>query len=66
MPAAMRDLVRDVKAFERLAIRAAVSGERDDVRAALEAHPLVGPRIGAIEPLLAANRDHLPRFAAAR
>src|SRR6187397_839426 len=41
MQPAMRDLVRAVKAYERLAIRAAESGERADVRAALEAHPLV-------------------------
>jgi 6-phospho-beta-glucosidase len=68
LPAAMRDLVRSVKAFERLAIRAALSGERADVRAALEAHPLVGGRIGDVEPLLDAlldaNRQHLPRFGA--
>jgi 6-phospho-beta-glucosidase len=66
LPTAMRDLLRAVKAFERLAIRAALSGERGDVRAALEAHPLVGGRIGDVEPLLdallAANRQHLPRF----
>ncbi|HJP70535.1 MAG TPA: 6-phospho-beta-glucosidase [Candidatus Limnocylindria bacterium] len=70
MPPAMRDLVRSIKAFERLAIRAAMSGERGDVRAALEAHPLVGGRIGDVEPLLdallAANRQHLPRFGATR
>lgn len=69
MPAEMRDLVRAVKAFERLAIRAALSGRREDVRAALEAHPLVGPRVGDVAPmldaLLAANRPYLPRFAAA-
>ena len=63
MPAPMRDLVRSVKAFERLAIRAAVSGERDDIRRALAAHPLVGGRIGDVEPLLdallEANRPYL-------
>jgi hypothetical protein len=36
------------------------------VRAALEANPLVGPRIGDVGPLLdallEANRAHLPRF----
>lgn len=68
MPPPMRDLVRQVKAFERLAIRAALSGEVDDVRAALEAHPLVGPRIGDVEPLLEAlleaNRPYLSRFRA--
>ena len=41
-----------MKAFERLAIAAALSGERDDVRAALAAHPLVGGRIGDVDPLL--------------
>ena len=59
----MRDLVRAVKAFERLAIRAAQSGERDDVRRALAAHPLVGGRIGDVDPLLdallEANRPYL-------
>lgn len=68
LPAAMRELVLAVKAFERLAIRAALSGERSDVRSALEAHPLVGGRIGDVEPLLdallAANQQHLPRFGA--
>jgi 6-phospho-beta-glucosidase len=69
MPTAMRDLVRAVKAFERLAIRAAVSGERADVRAALVAHPLVGGRIGDVDPLLdallEANRPYLPHLGVA-
>jgi 6-phospho-beta-glucosidase len=60
------DLVRDVKRYERLAITAALSGDRDDARAALETNPLVGPRIGNVGPLLdallEANRSHLPRF----
>ena len=68
MTPAMRDLVRAVKAYERLAIRAAVSGERADVRAALEAHPLVGGRIADVDPLLdallEANRPYLPQFGA--
>ena len=68
MDPAMLELVRAVKAFERLAIRAALSGAPADVQAALEAHPLVGPRIGDVRPLLdallEANRQHLPRFAA--
>jgi 6-phospho-beta-glucosidase len=66
MPPATRDLVRAVKAYERLAIDAAESGERADVKAALEAHPLVGGRIGDVEPLLDAlldaNRPYLPQF----
>jgi 6-phospho-beta-glucosidase len=68
MDPAMLELVTQVKAFERLAISAALSGDADDVRRALEAHPLVGPRIGDVRPLLEAllegNLPHLPRFAA--
>ncbi|HEX7196673.1 MAG TPA: 6-phospho-beta-glucosidase [Candidatus Limnocylindria bacterium] len=63
----MMALVRAVKEYERLAIRAALSGSRDDARLALEANPLVGPRIGDVTPLLDAlldaNREHLPQFA---
>jgi 6-phospho-beta-glucosidase len=69
MDPAMLELVRAVKDFERLAIRAALSGDREDVRRALEAHPLVGPRIGDVGPLrdalLEGNRVHLPQFATA-
>lgn len=68
LPAPMLELVRAAKAYERLAIRAALSGDPDDVTRALEANPLVGPRIGDVVPLrdalLAANRAHLPQFAA--
>jgi 6-phospho-beta-glucosidase len=68
MDAGMLALVRAVKDYERLAVRAAQSGARDDVQRALEAHPLVGPRIGDVRPLLDAlldaNRVYLPQFAA--
>ena len=41
---------------------------REDARLALEANPLVGPRIGDVGPLLdallEANRSYLPQFAA--
>ena len=64
----MLDLVRASKEYERLAIRAARSGAREDARLALEANPLVGPRIGDVNPLLdallEANQSHLPQFAA--
>jgi 6-phospho-beta-glucosidase len=67
MDPGMLALVRQVKAFERFASRAALSGDPEDVRRALEAHPLVGPKIGEVGPLLEAlleaNRAHLPRFA---
>jgi 6-phospho-beta-glucosidase len=65
----MLALVRAAKEYERLAIRAARSGDREDARLALEANPLVGPRIGDVNPLLDAlldaNRAYLPQFAAA-
>jgi 6-phospho-beta-glucosidase len=70
MPAPMRDLVRTVKAFERLAIRAAQTADTDDIRRALEAHPLVGGRIGDVDPLLQAlvqaNRPYLAPARPAR
>ncbi len=67
MPAGMRDLVHAVKRFERLAIRAALSRDPEDVRAALEAHPLVGGKLPDVVPLrdamLAANEPYLSRAA---
>ncbi len=47
-------LVQHVAAYERLAVRAALSGEQSDVRRALLAHPLVGQWDPATElaPLL--------------
>jgi len=61
----MRELVMQVKAYERLAIRAARSGDRADALAALSANPLVGPYTEP-EPLLdatlEASRRYLPAF----
>jgi 6-phospho-beta-glucosidase len=63
--AEMGDLVRRVKHYERLTIRAAASGDRTTALEALRANPLVDGHAPA-EPLLAAlleaNREHLPRF----
>jgi 6-phospho-beta-glucosidase len=47
----LHGLVAHVAAYERLAARAAVSGERGDARRALLAHPLVG-QWGKVEALL--------------
>jgi 6-phospho-beta-glucosidase len=70
MPPPMRDLVRAVKGFERLAIRAAQTGDPQDIRQALEAHPLVGGRIDDVDPLLQAlleaNRPYLAPAGRAR
>jgi 6-phospho-beta-glucosidase len=65
LPDEMRELITQVKDYERLAISAALSGDRGVALEALRANPLVGPRTDP-EPLLAAlldaNRRHLPRF----
>ena len=58
-------LVQHVASYERLAARAALSGDPVDVRKALLAHPLVG-QWGVVEELverlLAADATHLPQF----
>src|SRR5438874_2616107 len=62
----MLGLVQHVAAYERLAVRAAVTGDRDLVYKALLAHPLIGqvPQVEELtESLLAEGREHLPQFA---
>jgi len=61
----MRDLVVKVKAYERLTIKAARSGDRTDALAALSSNPLVGPYTDPeplLKALLDAGRRHLPAF----
>lgn len=61
----MLALVEHVKAYERLAIEAAISGDRNVALRALMTNPLVGDFDVAgplLEELLEANRDLLPRF----
>ncbi len=58
-------LVQAVKAYERLAVDAATSGDRRIALLALLANPLVGRyRVAAplLDALLEANRAYLPRF----
>jgi 6-phospho-beta-glucosidase len=60
-------LTQHVAAYERLASRAAIEGDRDLVYKALLAHPLVGqvsPVEELTEKLLEGDREHLPRFFA--
>jgi 6-phospho-beta-glucosidase len=61
----IRGLVQCVKAYEDLAVAAAVHGDRAIATKALLAHPLVG-RFAVAKPLLQAlldaNRPYLPRF----
>jgi 6-phospho-beta-glucosidase len=65
LPPEMLGLVQQVKAYERLTVKAAVDGDRTAALKALLANPLVA-RYGVARPLLdallEANRAHLPRF----
>ena len=65
LPAEMAELVTAVKGYERLAVKAARSGDRGDALRALEANPLVGPKTDPqplLDALLEANRRYLPGF----
>ena len=59
----MLGLVQHAKAYERLAVKAACSGSRDDVVRALLANPLVGQyplAADLADELLGANRTSCP------
>ena len=61
----LRGLVQELKAYEELAVAAAISGDRRTALRALVANPLVGDWEVAeplLDALLEANRTHLPRF----
>ena len=61
----LHGLVEQAKAYERLTVRAALTGDRDVALKALMANPLVREyNVAAplLEALLDANRAHLPRF----
>jgi 6-phospho-beta-glucosidase len=65
LAADQRELVLQVKDYERLTIEAAMTGNREVAREALHAHPLVDSRVDVdalLDALLDANRRHLPRF----
>jgi len=61
----LRGLVQRAKAYEELAVEAAVSGDRGVALRALLANPLVpdyAAARGLLDALLEAGRAHLPRF----
>lgn len=61
----MEELVTQVKAYERLTVQAARSGDRGDAMRALSANPLVGPGVdpgSLLTAILEANRAFLPAF----
>ena len=58
-------LTQAVKAYEKLTVKAALSGSREDALAALLVHPLIGDFAkakGALDEMIAANIDYLPAF----
>lgn len=58
-------LMTTIKAYERLAVKAAMNGSYDDAIKALMLHPLVGDfdkAKGAFDELLECNREYLGRF----
>jgi 6-phospho-beta-glucosidase len=66
LPAELLDLVSRVKTYERLAVRAAVTGDPVLARAALAANPLAGgPELAGrlFDAIVETNGQWLPRFA---
>ena len=58
-------LMKIIKAYEKLTVRAALEGDRDIALQALMVHPLVGDSDKAIpllNEMLEANKEYLPRF----
>jgi 6-phospho-beta-glucosidase len=66
LPAELLDLVSRVKTYERLAVRAAVTGDPVLARAALAANPIAGgPELAGqlFDAIVETNGQWLPRFA---
>ena len=58
-------MMRAVKAYEKMTVKAAITGDRDMALAALLAHPLVGDYAKAkpmLDEMLEANKKYLRRF----
>ncbi len=58
-------LMRAVKAYEKLTVKAGLYGDYDAALAALMAHPLVGDYYkakGVLDEMLEANKKYLPQF----
>lgn len=58
-------LMQAVKAYERLAVKAAMTGSRADALAAMMVHPLIGDYDRAkpcLDEMIEANIDFLPKF----
>ncbi|NSW91246.1 MAG: 6-phospho-beta-glucosidase [Firmicutes bacterium] len=58
-------LMRAVKAYEKLTVKAALEGNYETALAALMVHPLIGDynrAKGVLDDMLEANREYLPQF----
>jgi 6-phospho-beta-glucosidase len=63
----VKGMMLSVKAYEKLAVKAAMEGGKDAALAALMVHPLIGDYEKAaplLEEMLEANKKYLPRFFA--
>jgi len=61
----MIQMIRSVKAYERMAVEAAIHGDRSLALAALMSHPMIGDFSKAkacFEEMLEAHRPYLPQF----
>ena len=59
------ELMRTVKAYEKHAARAALTGDRDEAIRALMIHPLIGDvntAVACFDEMLEAHRRYLPQF----
>ncbi len=66
LPVHLNGLIQQVKAYETLAIEAAVYGDYDKALMALSLNPLVPDMVTGqkiLEDILAENRDYLPQFS---
>jgi 6-phospho-beta-glucosidase len=66
LPQELLELVARVKTYERLAVRAALTGDAAVARAALAANPVAGgPELSGqlLDAIVETNRQWLPRFA---
>lgn len=58
-------LMRAVKAYEKLTVKAGLTGDYDAALAALMVHPLIGDYVkakGVLDEMLQANKEFLPQF----
>ncbi|WP_263707022.1 6-phospho-beta-glucosidase [Shouchella tritolerans] len=65
IPLQVKGIILQMKAFEQLVIKAALSGDYDDAYNALVMNPLVADEKKAktiLDKLLEAHKDHLPQF----